>query len=384
MDQFSERAYALHKQARGKIKTTLSVPLDTREDLALAYTPGVGHVATCIAQNPKLVDELTNRHNTVAIVSDGSAVLGLGNIGPLGALPVMEGKAALFKRFANIDAVPIVLSTQDPDQIIAAVTAMAPSFGGINLEDIAAPHCFVIEQVLQKKLSIPVFHDDQHGTAIVVLAGLINACAVVGVDYKQAPIVINGAGAAGLAIFELLWHAGCRSIAVVDSKGVLSNDRADLNAYKKDVAQKTNASKGSLHDVLNGAQVFIGVSTGNILQSEDIALMAKEAIVFAMANPTPEIMPDDAHKGGARVVATGRSDFPNQINNALVFPGLFRGALDYGVEQITIDHMYRAAHAVAGLVEYPNQDCIVPDIFDPRLTSAVAKIFSTDMVQSAA
>lgn len=369
-----EQARALHEKFHGKIATALKVPIENREDLALVYTPGVGHISELIAQDVSLANTYTNIGNTVAIVSDGSAVLGLGNIGAKAAMPVMEGKAALFKHFADIDAVPIVLSTQNPDEIIAAVRAIAPSFGGINLEDIAAPGCFVVEAALQD-LAIPVFHDDQHGTATVVLAGLLNACKLREIDTATARIVINGAGAAGLAIFDLLWEAGMRAITVVDSKGTLCSARTDLNEYKRTVAEKTNPTTTTLAEALVGAEVFIGVSKAGVLSKDLIMTMAQRPIIFAMANPVPEIMPDEAHAAGAYIVATGRSDFPNQINNALVFPGLFRGALDTGTTVITVAHMISAAHAIAGLVETPTPVYIIPDIFDPRLVESVKAVF---------
>lgn len=370
-----EESKVLHKMHRGKIATRIKVDIETREDLALSYTPGVAAVSSAIAETPAMVNSYTNRGNTVAIVTDGSAVLGLGNIGPSAALPVMEGKAALFKRFADIDAVPLCLSTQEPEEIIKAVIAIAPSFAGINLEDIAAPHCFYIETALQEKLSIPVFHDDQHGTATVVLAGLLNAIKIKGHAKETTKIVISGAGAAGLAIFDLLWEAGFRAITVLDSKGALSPLRDDLHAYKREVAERTGATSGILSEVIIGADVFIGVSMGGILHEAHVRSMAKDPVVFAMANPIPEIYPDAAVAGGAYIVATGRSDFPNQINNALAFPGLFRGALQSGTLRITNAHLIRAAEAIAGLVTDPTPRMIVPDIFDPRLVPAIAAVF---------
>ena len=372
---FEEEVQALHKKARGKIATVTKVPLNDRADLAKAYTPGVAGISSAIAADSKLLNEYTNVGNTVAIVTDGSAVLGLGNIGPKAAMPVMEGKAALFKRFADIDAVPICLDTQDPEKIIAVVSALAPSFAGINLEDIAAPNCFVIEKALQEKLSIPVFHDDQHGTAIVVLAGLTNALELRKLDKGETRIVISGAGAAGTAIFELLWDAGFRTITLCDRKGALNPNRSDLEGHKKIIAMQTNPSANTLEESLVGAHVFIGVSGAGILNKELVRSMAESPIIFALANPTPEIYPDEAKEGGAFIVATGRSDFPNQINNALAFPGLFRGALDNGAAQITTAHMIAAAEAIANLVPDPNPDQIVPDIFDPKLVPAVARVF---------
>jgi malate dehydrogenase (oxaloacetate-decarboxylating) len=371
-----EETCALHARNPGKIATLVTVPIETLHDLSVAYTPGVGHISTLIAQDATLASTYTSIGSTVVVVTDGSAVLGLGNIGPLAAMPVMEGKAAIFKHFADINAVPLCLGTQDTEKIIEAIIAIAPSFAGINLEDIAAPKCFEIERALQEKLSIPVFHDDQHGTAIVVLAGLLNALRVQNIKHEDARIVINGAGAAGLAIFELLWEAGFTQITVVDSKGTLHSMRDDLHAYKKDVADKTNPKAKTLAEALLGTHVFIGVSGPGILTKELVRTMHKGAIVFAMANPVPEIYPDEAHAGGAAIVATGRSDFPNQINNALVFPGLFKGALRTHTKRITNVHMHAAALAIAALVEHPTAENIIPDIFDKRLVEAVANVFT--------
>jgi malate dehydrogenase (oxaloacetate-decarboxylating) len=374
-----EESRNLHAAHRGKIELAIKIPVETKHDLSLAYTPGVGHISTLIAHDPALADVYTNIGNTVAVVTDGSAVLGLGNIGPRAAMPVMEGKALLFKRFANVDAVPLCLDTQDPEEIIRIVTALAPTFAGINLEDIAAPHCFQIEKALQEKLSIPVFHDDQHGTAIVVLAGLLNALKVCGLDIDTTRTVINGAGAAGLAIFDLLWEAGFRHITVIDSKGALSTSRTDLHEYKKEVAEKTQPSAQTLNEALQDAHVFIGVSGPNLLNSDMVRTMHEGAIIFAMANPVPEIYPEEAFRGGARIVATGRSDFPNQINNALVFPGLFRGALDTKTTRITTEHMIKVAHAVASLVVVPTESTIIPDIFHPDLATTVAEVFHSEV-----
>jgi malate dehydrogenase (oxaloacetate-decarboxylating) len=312
----------------------------------------------------------------VAVISDGSAVLGLGNIGALGALPVMEGKCALFKTFAGVDAVPIVLDTQEPEEIIETVLRIAPAFGGINLEDIAAPKCFEIEKRLVEALDIPVMHDDQHGTAVVVLAALLNALKVVGKELPSAHIVISGAGAAGTAISHLLHKAGARHIIVLDSKGIVASHRQDLTHHKKHLTTFTNPHmrSGGLRDALKGADVLIGVSGPNLATAQDIKLMAEKAIVFAMANPTPEIMPDEAKRGGAAIIATGRSDFPNQVNNSLVFPGLFRGALDYHVRKITDDMKLKAAHALAALVKKPTAENIIPDMFDKRVSKAIAKV----------
>lgn len=350
------------------------MPLETREDLSLAYTPGVAGPSLAIAKDPKEVYELTSSKSTVAIVSDGSAVLGLGNIGPEAALPVMEGKAVLFKRFAGVDAFPIVLATQDVEEIIQAVKMIAPTFGGINLEDISAPRCFEIEERLKKELSIPVFHDDQHGTAVVLVAGLINALAVVGKKKEDVTIAMSGAGAAGVAIAKLLLLYGVHDVIVCDSKGIVSSVRKDLDASKKELLSFTNKrdKSGTIRDALTGADVLIGVSRGDLLRKEDIAVMNKNAIVFAMANPTPEIMPDEARAGGARVVGTGRSDFPNQLNNVLVFPGIFKGALAARTKNITDDMQLAAAYALAKMVKNPTEDAIIPNPFEVGVADTVA------------
>ncbi len=371
----NDAAIAFHKQFRGKIETGLKAPLQTPEDLALAYTPGVGAASSAIAENHALVNELTNRGNTVAIVSDGSAVLGLGNIGPEAAMAVMEGKAVLFKTFGNVDAVPLCLNTQDPEEIIKIVTALEPTFAGINLEDIAAPACFDIEKRLKAAMGIPVFHDDQHVTATVVLAGLINALKVTNQNLETVKIVISGAGAAGIAITELLIAAGATDITLVDSKGIVSRDRTDLNDAKKEILVKTNPENisGTIEDAMKDKNVFIGVSGPNTVNTKMIQSMATNPIVFAMANPVPEIMPDEARTGGAAVIATGRSDFPNQVNNALVFPGLFRGLLDSGKIEITNEMLTRVAHALADLIEHPTAEEILPTIFDKRIVPAIAE-----------
>lgn len=358
-----------------RIETKARTTLRTKQDIALYYTPGVGVASRHLAEHPKDARKMSVKKNSVAVISDGSAVLGLGNIGPYGALPVMEGKALIFKQFAGIDAWPIVLSTQDPDEIVRTIIAIAPGWGGINLEDIKAPECFDIERRLIEVLDIPVMHDDQHGTAIVVLAGLINAGKVVGKKFPKMHVVIAGAGAAGVAIAKLLLASGVTNIVLVDRTGAIHKKRTDLNASKKEIAQLTNPREqtGSLADVLVGADVFIGVSGPNVLTSEMVATMNSKAIVFALSNPTPEILPDEAKKGGAMVVATGRSDFPNQINNALVFPGIFRGALDKGVKEITEETKVRAAKALAALVETPTAGKVVPDVLDKRVVPAVAK-----------
>jgi malate dehydrogenase (oxaloacetate-decarboxylating) len=370
----SKKALALHKKLGGKIRIVPAAPVRNRADLSLIYTPGVAAVSTYVAQNPDKAREYTMKGRTVAVISDGSAVLGLGNIGPLGALPVMEGKAALFKTFAGVDAVPIVLDTQNSDEIVETIIRIAPAFGGINLEDISAPRCFDIEKRLIEALDIPVMHDDQHGTAIVVLAGLINALKVVGKELGTARIVISGAGAAGTAIAHLLKLAGATDITVLDSKGIIYMGRIDLADHKRDLAMLTKHGVGGLRMALTGADVLIGVSGPALATADDIRLMAPKAIVFAMANPTPEIMPNEAKKGGAAVIATGRSDFPNQINNSLAFPGIFRGALDHRVSRITDDMKLAAAHAIAGLVKKPTAQKIVPDMFDKKVALAVAKV----------
>ena len=371
---YQQLSIEAHRKARGKISVIAKLPINNREDLSIAYTPGVAGPALAIAGNRKLAYDLTATKNGVAIVSDGSAVLGLGNIGPEAALPIMEGKAVLFKRFANIDGFPIVLSTQDTDEIVAAVKAVAPTFGGINLEDISAPRCFEIEARLKKELSIPVMHDDQHGTAIVVLAGLINALKVVHKDKKSIRVVVNGAGAAGVAVTKLLHHYGVRGLVVCDSQGIVSKRRRDLTAIKKEILKITNRENitGSLYDALKGSDVFIGVSKGNLLKASDIKTMTKKAIIFAMANPTPEIMPSEALRAGAAIVASGRSDFPNQINNVLVYPGIFKGAIESRTSQITDEMKIAAAEALAAVVERPNAERIIPDLFDKKVVLAVS------------
>ncbi len=363
------------KDAGARIETKSRVRLKTKEDIALYYTPGVGVASRHLAKHPEDARLMSVKRNSVAVISDGSAVLGLGNIGPYGALPVMEGKALIFKEFAGIDAWPIVLNTQDPDEIVRTVEAIAPSFGGINLEDIKAPQCFDIEERLIKALSIPVMHDDQHGTAIVVLAGLANAAKVVKKKFGTLRVVIAGAGAAGVATAKLMSAAGITDIVLVDTKGALSKDRKDLNDSKKELVRLTNPRNvsGTLVDVIVGSDAFIGVSGPGTMTSSMVATMAERAIVFALSNPTPEILPEEAKKGGAMVVATGRSDFPNQINNALVFPGIFRGALDKGVTEITQETKVRAAKALAALVEKPTAAKIIPDVLDKRVVPAVAR-----------
>ena len=362
-----------HRQSRGKTAIVSKVRLDA-QNLSIVYTPGVGEVSTAIARDAALVRELTGKQNTVAIVTDGTAVLGLGDIGPAAALPVMEGKAAIFSEFAGINAVPICLDTTDPEAIIETVKYLAPGFGGVNLEDISAPRCFEIERRLTRELDIPVFHDDQHGTAIVVLAGLINALAVAGKD-AGVRIAISGAGAAGIAIAQLLVAYGLTTIRMSDSKGVLTAGREALGDDQREVLALSTAD-GSWPvgtTVLDGADVFIGVSRAGLFGADDIRRMRKDPIVFALANPVPEIMPDEARAGGAVVVATGRSDFPNQINNALVFPGLFRGLLDNAIARVTVPIKLAVATTLAGLVEAPTPDAIIPSIFDERVVPAIAR-----------
>ena len=372
----SEKALMLHEKWNGKIDTVSKAEVNSREDLALAYTPGVAEPCKVIAENPDAAYKYTIKANTVAVVSDGSAVLGLGNIGPLAAMPVMEGKAVLFKEFGNVNAVPICLDTQDTEEIIKAVTYLAPGFGGINLEDISAPRCFEIEERLKEILDIPVFHDDQHGTAIVVLAGIINALKVVGKQKENCKIVVNGAGSAGIAITKLLLLYGFSEITMCDINGIINSHSANLNWMQKEMQKVTNLEDrtGTLADALKGADIFVGVSAPNIVSAEMVASMNKDAILFAMANPVPEIMPDVAKAAGARVVGTGRSDFPNQVNNVVVFPGIFKGALESRATQITDEMKLIAANAVAGLVaeEDLSEDNILPEAFDERVAEAVS------------
>ena len=369
-------ALQLHKKTGGKFGIASKVPLHGPADLKLVYTPGVGAVSLFLAKHPEELRNYTMKGNSVAVVSDGSAVLGLGNIGPAGALPVMEGKCLLFKKFANIDAVPIVLATQDPDEIVATVKAISPAFGGINLEDIAAPRCFEIEARLKRELSIPVMHDDQHGTAIIVLAGLLNSLKVVHKNLRSSKIVINGAGAAGTATAKLLRRAGARNVLLCDRRGIISRGRKGLAGHKAELARLTNPrnEKGDLTAALRHADVFIGVSGPNLVTEAMVRSMERNALVFALANPIPEIMPPLARRAGARVIATGRSDFPNQLNNSLVFPGVFRGALDHQVRAITDAMKLRAARAIASLVPRPTPQKIVPGMFDRRLVQTVAHV----------
>lgn len=372
----SEKALMLHKQWNGKLETVSKTPVKSREDLALAYTPGVAEPCKVIAQDPSAAYTYTMKANTVAVVSDGSAVLGLGNIGPYAAMPVMEGKAVLFKEFGGVNAVPICLDTQDTEEIIKAVTWMAPGFGGINLEDIAAPRCFEIEERLKATLDIPVFHDDQHGTAIVVLAGIINALKVVGKKKEDCRIVVNGAGSAGVAITKLLLTYGFPHITMCDKVGIVSRSTQGLNWMQQKMAEVTNLENrsGSLADALKGADIFVGVSAPGIVTPEMVASMNHDAILFAMANPVPEIMPDVAKAAGARVVGTGRSDFPNQVNNVVAFPGIFKGALEGHARQITEEMKLAAAQAIASLVpeEELSDENIMPEAFDPKVADVVA------------
>ena len=373
----NEKALKLHEEWQGKIETVSKCPIKTREDLALAYTPGVAEPCKVIADNKDAIYTYTSKANTVAVVSDGSAVLGLGNIGAYAAMPVMEGKAALFKEFGNVNAVPICLDTQDTEEIIETVIRIAPAFGGINLEDISAPRCFEIESRLKEVLDIPVFHDDQHGTAIVVLAGIINGLRLTGKKKEECQVVVNGAGSAGIAITRLLLNYGFKHVTMCDRFGIVSKNYPDLNWMQKEMLNYTNLEnkEGTLADALNGADIFVGVSAPGIVTAEMVASMNKDAIMFAMANPVPEIMPDIARAAGARVVGTGRSDFPNQINNVTAFPGIFKGALEGRARQITEKMKLAAATALAGLVtdEELSEDFIMPDPFDPRIVDVVAK-----------
>lgn len=372
----NEKALLMHEKWNGKLETVSKTPVKTREDLAIAYTPGVAEPCKVIAKDKEAAYKYTMKANTVAVVSDGSAVLGLGNIGPYAAMPVMEGKAVLFKEFGNVNAVPICLDTQDTEEIIKAVTYLAPGFGGINLEDISAPRCFEIEERLKEILDIPVFHDDQHGTAIVVLAGVINALKVVGKKKEDCRVVVNGAGSAGVAITKLLLTYGFPNIIMCDKVGIVSKDTEGLNWMQKKMTEVTNLNNetGSLADALKGADIFIGVSAPNIVTPEMVASMNRDSILFAMANPVPEIMPDVAKAAGARVVGTGRSDFPNQVNNVVAFPGIFKGALEGRATQITEEMKLAAAEAIAGLVSADklSDDNIMPEAFDPQVAEVVA------------
>ena len=374
---YNEMALKMHEEHKGKISVTSKVAVKTRDDLSTAYTPGVAEPCRKIIDDKSEVYRYTAKGNLVAVVSDGTAVLGLGDIGPEAAMPVMEGKSILFKEFAGIDAFPICLDTKDTDEIVETVKRLAPTFGGINLEDISAPRCFEIERRLKEELDIPVFHDDQHGTAIVVSAGLTNALKYVGKEFSEAKVVINGAGSAGISICKLLLELGVGDIVLVDRNGILAVGEEWMNPAQKEMAEKTNKEQihGDLKTAMQGRDVFVGVSAPNIVTAEMVSTMAKDAVVFAMANPTPEIMPDEAKKGGAKVVATGRSDFPNQINNVLVFPGIFRGALDARATDITEEMKIAAVKAIADIIkpEELTEDYIIPGAFDERVADNVAR-----------
>lgn len=373
---YGKLALALHKKLKGKLEMVSKAPLITKDDWSTMYTPGVGAVSSHLAKFPKDAREYTMKRNSVAVISDGSAVLGLGNIGPIAALPVMEGKCAILKEMANIDGIPLVLDVHDVEGIIKAVKAVAPTFGAINLEDIAAPQCFEIEERLKAELDIPVMHDDQHGTAVVVLAGLINSAKVVGKTLESLKVVIVGAGAAGRAVALLLLKAGVVNVVVTDSKGIIYKGRSGLDGYKRQLAEITNPEKrqGDVLAAVTGADVVVGVSGPGTIAQAHIAVMAPQAIVFALANPVPEIMPEDAKRAGALVVATGRSDYPNQVNNALAFPGIFRGALDRGVKHIADEMKLAAAKKIAGLIKKPTADLVIPPVMTPGLVKAVASV----------
>ena len=373
---YNKLALELHEKYKGKITTSLRDKEElNRDKLSAYYSPGVGAVSQAIAENPADLPKYTWTNNLVAVISDGSAILGLGNLGPKAAMPVMEGKALLFKHFADVDAVPIVLDVHEPEEIIATVKAIAPSFGAINLEDIAAPKCFEIEERLKAELDIPVFHDDQHGTAVVVLAGLINAAKLTGRNLADCKFVVIGAGAAGTAIIKLLNLYGAKNIVAVDSRGIVGKSRTDLNAEKTALLEYVDASQsGSIEDAITDADVFIGVSRAGLLTPELVQKMTKDPIVFALANPVPEIMPDVAKQAGVAIIGTGRSDFPNQVNNSLAFPGIFRGALDHGVKKITDQHKLAAAEELANLVENPTVDKVVPTAFDEGVVEAIANV----------
>ncbi|KAE9636127.1 MAG: hypothetical protein PWP07_142 [Epulopiscium sp.] len=373
----NEKALLMHKEWQGKLEITAKAKVKSKEDLSIAYTPGVAEPCRKIHENKEDVYTYTMKGNTVAVISDGTAVLGLGDIGPEAAMPVMEGKAVLFKEFGGVNAIPICLATKDTEEIIKTVKCLAPSFGGINLEDIAAPRCFEIEERLKNELDIPVFHDDQHGTAIVVLAGVINALKIVKKDKKTMKVVVNGAGSAGIAITKLLLNYGFENIILCDKIGILHKDAEGMNWAQKEMTKVTNKEnlKGDLKDALKGADLFIGVSAPGIVTKEMVASMNKDAIIFAMANPVPEIMPDLAKEAGARIVGTGRSDFPNQVNNVLVFPGIFKGALAARATQITEEMKLAAAHAIAGMIpkEALNEENILPKPFDEGVADKVAQ-----------
>lgn len=376
MTDVKAQALAISKEKGGKLEVIPTVPIETMEDLSIAYTPGVAAVCTAIAEDPEKVFEYTTKRNLVAVVTDGSAVLGLGNIGPEAAIPVMEGKAALFKRFANVNAVPISLATQDVEEIISHIVAISPSFGGINLEDISAPRCFEIEARLKELLDIPVFHDDQHGTAITVLAALYNGLRLTGKKIAEIQIVVNGGGAAGMAISKMFLAAGAKHVTIVDKEGIISETNPDLPKHHAEIARVTNLEHrvGTLEVALKGADVFVGVSAPGVLKKEWIAEMNEQSMIFAMANPTPEIFPDEAKAGGAYIVGTGRSDFPNQINNVLAFPGIFRGALDARANDITTEMQIAAAQGIASVVtdEQLTTEYIMPNVFTPGIADIVA------------
>ena len=383
---YNQASLKMHEEAGGKLEVSLKVPLETKDDLSTAYTPGVAEPCRKIHENPDDVYKYTLKANTVAVVSDGTAVLGLGDIGPLAAIPVMEGKSVLFKKFGNVDAFPICIDTKDTDEIVETVKRLAPSFGGINLEDISAPRCFEVERRLKEELDIPVFHDDQHGTAIVVAAGMMNALKIVGKKWEDINAVISGAGSAGISICKLLMSFGIGNVVMVDTKGALVDGDPRLNPAKQEIAAITNRDKetGSLADVIKGKDVFIGVSAPGLVTLEMVKTMASDPIVFAMANPVPEIMPDEAKRGGARIIATGRSDFPNQINNVLVFPGIFRGALDARARAITEPMKEAAARAIASIVKDSelNEEYIIPDAFNEEVAKAVAKAVADEAKRS--
>ena len=379
MTDYANEALKRHEEFKGKIEISIKDKVDNKEALSVYYTPGVAAVSEAIAKDENLYRKYTWAANNLAVISNGTAVLGLGDIGPKASMPVMEGKAMLFKQFANIDAVPIVINSKNPEDFIKTVIDIAPSFAAINLEDIAAPECFEIEDSLVEALNIPVMHDDQHGTAIVVLAGLINSAKIVGKEIKNMRIVLVGSGAAGTAISKLLnYYSPESEILLVDSKGIISVNRTDLNTAKKELLEFSNHNNvdGDLKEAIKNADVFIGVSKGNLLTKADVLLMKKDAIIFAMANPTPEILPDEARAGGARIIATGRSDYPNQVNNALAFPGIFRGALDNNVNKITTEYKIKVAEKIASLVENPSEDNIIPSIFQVGLAEEIAKVFA--------
>ncbi|MBU2068202.1 NAD-dependent malic enzyme [Patescibacteria group bacterium] len=372
---YYKKSLELHAKKKGKLEIKSKLPLNNKTDLSVAYTPGVAEPCREIAKNPAEVYKYTIKGNSVAVVTNGSAVLGLGNIGAQAALPVMEGKCVLFKKFANIDAYPICLDTQNPKEIIKAVKLIAPGFGGINLEDIKAPDCFEVEEKLEKELDIPVFHDDQHGTAIVTLAALINSLKIVNKKADQIKIIINGAGAAGIAVTKLLLAYGVKNIILIDSTGTIYPGREKLNSAKKEIAKVTNLKKenGKIEHVIKGADVFIGISVANVLKSEWVKIMAPKSIVFAMANPVPEIMPNQAKKAGAMIIATGRSDFPNQINNVLAFPGIFRGLLDNRAKKVTLKMKLEVAKTLASIVKNPTPDKIIPSVFDKQIVKRISQ-----------